>query len=164
MGKTHIVWDSINNSVRDVRKAITNTRMLTGTYMLQTLKSKFNQAEVDPTCPICRLEPETMTQVITSCPVYDEIRKEHFVKIKGTAKTAIGFDSWKRNFNNKDIICQLVIDCQKLVDSGLLPKNDDLIYDIETASKVLCYVIHTRRLNFNCVTSATSLFNYVTVY
>ena len=66
MGKTHIVWDSINNSVRDVRQAITKARMLTGTYMLQTLKSKFNQSEVDPTCPICRLETETITHVITS--------------------------------------------------------------------------------------------------
>jgi predicted secreted Zn-dependent protease len=55
------------------------------------------------------------------------------VKIKGTVITAIGFDSWKRNFNKKDIICQLVIDCQKLVVTGLLPKNDDLIRDIETA-------------------------------
>jgi DNA-directed RNA polymerase specialized sigma54-like protein len=102
MGKTHIVWD--------VRKAITKARMLTGTYMLQTLKSKFNQAEVDPTCPICRLETETMTHVITNCPVYNEIRKEYFVKIKGTVITSISFDSWKRNFNKKDIICQLVID------------------------------------------------------
>ena len=178
MGKTHIVWDSINNSVRDARKAITKARMLTGTYMLQTLKSKFNQAEVDPTRPICRLETETMTHVITSCPVYNEIRKEHFVKIKGTIITAIGFDSWKRNFNKKDIICQLVIDCQKLVVTGLLPKNDDLIYDIETASKVLCHAIHTTykktklqlcRIKTGmdsslCVTSATSLFIYVTVY
>ena len=150
MGKTHIVWDSINNSVRDVRQAITKARMLTGTYMLQTLKSKFNQSEVDPTCPICRLETETITHVITSCPLYNEIRKEHFVKIKGTVITAIGFNCWKRNFNKKDIICQLVIDCQKLVDTGLLPKIDDLIYDIETASQVLCHAIHTRRLNFNC--------------
>jgi hypothetical protein len=46
------------------------------------------------------------------------------------------------------ILRQLVIDCQKLVDTGLLPKIDDLIYDIETASKVLCHAIHTRRLNF----------------
>jgi DNA-binding transcriptional regulator YhcF (GntR family) len=52
---------------------------------------------------ICKLETETMIQVITSCPVYNEIRKEHFVKIKGTVKTAIDFDSWKRNFNKKDI-------------------------------------------------------------
>ena len=129
MGKTHIVWDSINNSVWDVRKAITKTRMLTGTYMLQTLKSKFNQSEVDPTCPICRLETETMTHIITSCPVYNEIRKEYFVKTKGTIITSIGFDSWKRNFNKKNIICQLVIDCQKLVVTGLLPTNDDLIHE-----------------------------------
>jgi hypothetical protein len=150
MRKTHIVWDSINNSVRDVRKAITKARMLTGTYMLQTLKSKFNQAEVDPTCPICRLETETMTHVITSCPVYNEVRKEYFVKIKGTVITSIGFDSWKRNFNKMDIICQLVIGCQKLVVTGLLSKNDDLIHEIETASKDLCHAIHTRRLNFKC--------------
>jgi hypothetical protein len=49
---------------------------------------------VDPTCPICRLETETITHVITSCPLYNEIRKEHFVKIKGTVITAIGFDSY----------------------------------------------------------------------
>jgi hypothetical protein len=55
------------------------------------------------------------------------IRKEHFVKIKGTVITAIGFDCWKINFNKKDIICQLVIDCQKLVDTGLLPKIDDMV-------------------------------------
>jgi hypothetical protein len=61
-------------------------------------------SEVDPTCPICSLETETITHVITSCPIYNEIRKEHFVKIKGTVITAIGFDSWKRNFNKKDII------------------------------------------------------------
>jgi hypothetical protein len=59
------LWNSINNSVRDVRKAITKARML------QTLKSKFNQSEVDPTCPICRLETETITHVITSCPLYN---------------------------------------------------------------------------------------------
>jgi hypothetical protein len=52
---------------------------------------------------------ETITHVITSCPLYNEIRKQHFVKIKGTVITAIGFDCWKRNFNKKDIICQLVM-------------------------------------------------------
>jgi hypothetical protein len=34
-----------------------------------------------------------LTHVITSCPLYNEIRKEYFVKIKGTVITAIGFDS-----------------------------------------------------------------------
>jgi hypothetical protein len=46
IGKTHNVWDTISNSVKDVRKAATKVCMLIGTYMLQTLKVKFNQAEV----------------------------------------------------------------------------------------------------------------------
>ena len=63
IGKNHKVWDTtfcISNSVKDIRKAATKVRMLTGTYMLQTLKVKFNQAEVDPTCPICKLETEDL--------------------------------------------------------------------------------------------------------
>jgi hypothetical protein len=128
--------------------------MLTGTYMIQTLKSKFNLIAIwwnRLSCLLCnsadignipnnRYTAEFAVLIgrdcrcfSVSCPVYNEIRKEHFAKIKGTVITAIGFDSWKRNFNKKDIICQLVIDCQKLVDTGLLPKIDDLIYDIETA-------------------------------
>ena len=77
MGKTHIVWDSINNSVRDVRQAITKARMLTGTYMLQTLKSKFNQSEVDPTCPICRLEIKVITKLPNSEQSYKGKVKTH---------------------------------------------------------------------------------------
>jgi hypothetical protein len=57
--------------------------------ILYSSRCKFNQYEVDPTCPICRLETETITHVITSCPLYNEIRKEQFVKIKGTVITAI---------------------------------------------------------------------------
>ena len=77
MGETHIVWDSINNSVRDVRQAITKARMLTGTYMLQTLKSKFNQSEVDPTCPICRLEIKVITKLPNSEQSYKGKVKTH---------------------------------------------------------------------------------------
>ena len=77
MGKTRIVWDSINNSVRDVRQAITKARMLTGTYMLQTLKSKFNQSEVDPTCPICRLEIKVITKLPNSEQSYKGKVKTH---------------------------------------------------------------------------------------
>jgi hypothetical protein len=41
IGKTHNVWDTISNSVKDVRKSATKVRMLTGIYMLQTLKVSF---------------------------------------------------------------------------------------------------------------------------
>ncbi|CAC5385386.1 unnamed protein product [Mytilus coruscus] len=82
IGQTHNVWETISSSVKDVRKATTKVHMLTGTYMLQTLKVKFNQAEIDPTCPICKLEPEDLQHLLTSCPAYRHIRKSHFQQIK----------------------------------------------------------------------------------
>ncbi|CAC5378822.1 unnamed protein product [Mytilus coruscus] len=80
--QTYNVWDTISNSVKDARKATTKVRMLTGTYMLQTLKVKFNHSEVDPTCPIFKLEAEDLQHLLTSCPAYRHIRKSHFQQIK----------------------------------------------------------------------------------
>ena len=81
IGQTHNVWDTISSSVKDVRKAATKVRMLTGTYMLQTLKAKFNQAEIDPTCPICKIEAEDLQHLLTRCQAYRHIRKSHFQQI-----------------------------------------------------------------------------------
>jgi hypothetical protein len=35
VGKTHNIWNTVENSVIEVRKATTKARMLTGTYILQ---------------------------------------------------------------------------------------------------------------------------------
>jgi hypothetical protein len=43
---THNIWDTVENSVIEVRKATMKARMLTGTYILQVHKNKFNQAEI----------------------------------------------------------------------------------------------------------------------
>jgi hypothetical protein len=60
--------------------------------MLQTLKVKFNQAEVDPTCPICKLETEDLQHLLTSCPAYRNSRKSHFQNIK-EYKFSVDFSS-----------------------------------------------------------------------
>ena len=120
IGKTHNVWDTISNSVKDVMKAATKVRMLTGTCMLQTLKVKFNQAEVDPTCPICKLETEDLQHLLTSCSAYRNIRKSHFQNIKEYVVDKIGSRVWTNYFNNKKTITELLIDCQCLVKRDIL--------------------------------------------
>ncbi|CAC5381734.1 unnamed protein product [Mytilus coruscus] len=98
IGQTHNVWNTISSSVKDVRKEATKVRMLTETYMLQTLKVKFNQAEIDPTCPICKLEAEDLQHLLTSCPAYRHIRKSHFQQIKEYVVSKIGNSVWTINF------------------------------------------------------------------
>ena len=36
------------------------TKILTGTYVLQTTRVKFNQDEINPTCQVCKIEDETL--------------------------------------------------------------------------------------------------------
>jgi hypothetical protein len=142
IGKTHNVWDTILNSVKDVRKAATKVRMLTGTCMLQTLKVKFNQAEVDPTSPICKLETEDPQHLLTSCPAYRNIKKSHFQNIKEYVIDEIGSRVWTNYFNNKKTITELLIDCQCLVKRNILPDDKELFRTIETKSRDYCHLIH----------------------
>ena len=55
IGRVHNSWSSISNSVRDVRRTYIKVKMLTGTYVLQSNRSKFNKSEVSPICPLCKL-------------------------------------------------------------------------------------------------------------
>ncbi|CAG2238542.1 unnamed protein product [Mytilus edulis] len=120
IGKTHNICDTISNSVKQVKQAVTKARMATGTYTLQIHKVKFNQSELDPTCPICRLEDETLLHVLTRCSAYNDIRKSQFQILKNLIISKIGQEKWKSQFINRQIICQLIIDCQCLVHAATM--------------------------------------------
>ena len=40
-----------------IKKADIKARLMTGTYVLQSNRAKFNQYKIDPTCTLCREEP-----------------------------------------------------------------------------------------------------------
>ncbi|MES9880822.1 MAG: reverse transcriptase domain-containing protein [Sedimenticola sp.] len=143
IGVTHPVWRSMYSTVTDVKKGITMCRMLTGTYMLQSTKHRFNPAE-DPTCRLCALESEDLIHMVTTCPVLFSVRKEAFNKIKVFVTSLIGMDAWKKHFNDKSAITKLIIDCANY--KNLIPKESD----IDTLSRLsadLCHRLHIQRVN-----------------
>ena len=74
VGRVHNSWSSTSNSVRDVRRAHIKVRMLTGSYVLQTNRSKFNKSEVSPICPLCKLAPEDLRHFLLECPGLQHVR------------------------------------------------------------------------------------------
>ena len=58
IGNIHRIWTAVQNNIKDVRRGGIKARLLTGTYILQCNRSKFNQHEVNATCPLCQLEDE----------------------------------------------------------------------------------------------------------
>ena len=64
---THMVMDSIQPNLQDVKRGDIKARLLMGTYMFQSTKYKFNSSKVDPKCPLCRLESEDLQLFILRC-------------------------------------------------------------------------------------------------
>ena len=58
-----------------VEATTTRMRMLAGRYQLQTTRAKYNQYAVDPTCPLCLKEPETITHFLMECVVLEQTRR-----------------------------------------------------------------------------------------
>ena len=139
IGHTHMVWDSIQPNLQDVKRGHTKARLLTGrgTYMFQSTKYKFNSSEVDPKCPLCRLESEDLQHFILRCPALAEARDPYFPLITKLVIDAVGKIIWSEHFCNRDILVTLVIDCQKLAENRLLPRSTDTLFMIESCSRTL---------------------------
>ena len=73
-GETHFMYPRTGSS--QLRTAIAfRTKMLTGTYTLQSNTAKFNKYQVDPTCLLCKKAPETTTHFILECQQLEKTRK-----------------------------------------------------------------------------------------
>ena len=97
VGSTCIVWEAASNNVHDVRRSIPKVRMMTGVYMLQTTKARFNQYKVEPTCPLCRLEPEDLSHMLLRCPALADTREAPLSDIRGLITRVFGSHIWSRS-------------------------------------------------------------------
>ena len=149
IGKVHRVWDSVMPNLQDVRRAHIKARILTGTYMLQSTKVKFNNQEVDPKCPLCRLDDEDLVHFILKCPALANIREIHIKDLRTLVIGKVGQEVWSKKFCSETVLLSLIIDCQTLVEKGILPACVKTLNMIESSSRTLCFKLHLQRLNLH---------------
>ena len=71
--RPHHVWPLKGDS--RLRTAATyRAKMLSGSYILQTNRAKFNQNTIDPTCVMCNNGDEDMPHFLTECTALEECR------------------------------------------------------------------------------------------
>lgn len=149
IGSVHPVWSSVRPSLQDVKRSFTKARLLTGTYLFQSIKSKFNNHEVDPKCPLCRLESEDLRHFLLRCTALNDIRRVQFAQLRELVVEEIGVNNWTRHFRNKEILVSLIVDCQKLVPEGILPESSSFLEKIESLTRTLCYKMHIEKLKLH---------------
>ena len=143
IGHTHPLWTSLESSVSDVRKGITKCRMITGTYMLQSIKSKFSKSPVDAICKCCGLDNEDLPHMLLECPALLVPRKQFYPDIKSMVIDIIGEEQWKNKFSNRKQLVKLILDCSS---SPELSDSENYV-KLQRVSTNLCHRLHLVRLN-----------------
>ena len=130
---THHVWRHIDPNTRDVRRAIVKARLLTGTYLLQSNRARFNGSSVSDICLLCSTEPEDTLHFVLCCPQLELRRRPYITEIH----------------EQFPALCSLqppeLMTC--LLDSTHLPStvHNSLIPMFESISRKLLFALHTQR-------------------
>ncbi|VDH94176.1 Hypothetical predicted protein [Mytilus galloprovincialis] len=82
IGTVHKLWSSIESNIKDVRRGGIKARLITGTYVLQSNTSKFNQHEVSSVCPLCQYEDEDIVHFILKCNALFKYRKSYIEELE----------------------------------------------------------------------------------
>ena len=73
-GKVHPIWTHCKHNSNSLLKAYAQVKLTCGSYVLQSVRAKFNQFQVSKLCPLCREEDETMQHFILHCSELESTR------------------------------------------------------------------------------------------
>ena len=144
IGQTHPVWDSLESTRLEVWRGVVKSHIVTGTYIVQSICAKFNQYQIDSTCPLCHLEDEDIIHMHLRCSVLHSVRKGPFRTLKDYVISRTSEAFWKSVFSTKINITRLIIDCSQIEELRSV-KDIDLLY-IEMLTRNVCFAIYKERL------------------
>ena len=125
--------------MRDVPGVHVKLKLVTGTYILQVNRSASNQNESDPTCLMCKEEPETVDHFLIRCSVLAEVRQPIMDNIIRCA------ECFMQAPIETEILVQVLLDCAGVFSDRRENQIQSVAKDIEKLSKRLCLSLHTER-------------------
>ena len=111
IGVVHPVWSTLTGNPREIERVAVKARLLTGTYVLQANRAKFNQFNVNPTCKICGEEAEDRLHFILRCKALEANRRHHIKKICNILNESYSSDTVHNIVSNQLIMLQVILDC-----------------------------------------------------
>ena len=145
VGKCHHVWSTVRGSIHedhDSRRAQLKCRLLTGTYILQGNRAAFNQYQVDPTCRLCSVSPETRQHFVSECSFLNPERSAFIEKLlENPALQHIP----SSQFQNPELVMQLTLDASVVLDKEKVDKDSWGLLELQTREFI--HKIHHKRLS-----------------
>ena len=61
----------------------------------------------------------------------------------------VGLSLWLDKFCSETVLLSLIVDCEVLVERGILPRCEQTLNAIEISARSLCYKLHLQRLSLH---------------
>ncbi|CAG2207398.1 unnamed protein product [Mytilus edulis] len=132
----HNIWKAARNNQNDIRKAEFKSRLITGTYMLQTTKAKFSKNQISRICELsCTKAEEDIKHFLLECESLESVRLKQMNKFLSLTE----FKGEGDKANYKEDVLQIILHCSKLSTTSLshLKLANDLIEIEKQISKFL---------------------------
>ena len=138
IGKVHPILRLGPYSGRAANRISVKAKLLTGTYILQTNRTVFNNTAVDPQCLLCKTEEETLHHFLIVCPALQSVRLE----LLGDIVHILSSET-NTMFYRLDPYEQVhyIIDHHKVINR----LKDNVLFELEHKCRLLCYILHARR-------------------
>ena len=147
IGTVHKLWSSIESNIKDVRRGGIKARLITGTYVLQSNTSKFNQHEVSSVCPLCQYEDEDIVHFILKCNALFKYRKSYIEELEVIINSISNPNkcSWNSLVGDFGLLTQLILDPSVLIKQKILSCSEKTLTKIEDCSRKMCFSLHCGR-------------------
>ena len=144
VGSVHNVWKLTSHSTRDVCRAQIKVKLLTGSYILQSNRSKFSKSAISDTCLLCKVAPEDLKHFLLDCSRLQSVRSTYIHDIEQILLCVVP-DHAAQLLTNKERLCCVIMDCTILADAVSGDLWEGLINDMEVVSRNLCFALHLKR-------------------
>jgi hypothetical protein len=142
-GRVHPVLyiTDTQTQTREAARLTVKTKLVTGTYSLQSNRAAFNKLEVDPTCLLCKTSPETLEHFLLYCEKLENIRVPILQDISDACGAHIDF-----SMLSPEEKVNLILDVFSTVNT--LRKDTLYLTEIDRHTRRLCFALHYERHSF----------------
>ena len=142
-GKAHPLVQQEPRSSRDANRSSIKLKLMTGTYVFQSNRAKYNKFKVDETCLLCGEESETTEHFILRCSKLSKIRSPIIIDIE-TELSALGMTNW--NSLTQPEQAKRIINCTHLCqDINIRFSRLHQLGKLEFQCKRLIFCLHSER-------------------
>ena len=109
VGQTHHVYSTVRPNKEDIKRSELKVKLLLSTYTFQSNNSVFNQHGVDPTCRLCKNDPESREHFIAKCTFksLQDIRRKY---LRLFQKTINNENTGEEKILDFNMFTQIVLD------------------------------------------------------